>query len=225
MLVADQGINHTFETWGQALTDLQGKVRPANDADITLSHLGYWTDNGAQYYYEYRDNLGYQGTLLAIRDEFRRKDVPLGYLQLDSWFYPKGPAASWNDRQDGIYQYEASPHLFPKGLKAFQQGLGIPIMTHARWIDDDSPYRHQYRMSNNVVIDSGYWEKIMDYLHDAGAAVYEQDWLALYAQANFNLRDPDAFLHDMAQAAAARGLTILACRRPSTICRLRDTTM
>src|SRR5690348_8023621 len=42
ILVVDKGINHTFETWGHALTDLAGKTRPANNADLTLSHLGYW---------------------------------------------------------------------------------------------------------------------------------------------------------------------------------------
>jgi hypothetical protein len=81
-------------------------------------------------------------------------------------------------------------------------------------------------MSNHVVIDSGYWEKIMDYLQDAGAMVYEQDRLALYAQTNFNPWDPDVFLNDMAQAAAARGLTIQNCMpKARIICRLRDTTM
>ena len=41
MLAFDQGINQTFDTWGQALTDLQGKVRPASDADKGLKYLGY----------------------------------------------------------------------------------------------------------------------------------------------------------------------------------------
>ena len=49
--------------------------------------LGYWSDNGATYYYKFDASLGYEGTLLAIRDEFFKKGVPLGYLQLDSWFY------------------------------------------------------------------------------------------------------------------------------------------
>jgi hypothetical protein len=31
-----QGINHTWDIWGRAMTDLQGKTRPANDADVGL---------------------------------------------------------------------------------------------------------------------------------------------------------------------------------------------
>src|SRR5215510_3452051 len=165
LLVVDKGINQAFETWGHALTDLQGKTRPANDADITLSRLGYWTDNGASYYYAFEDKLGYEKTLLAISDEFKRKGIPLGYLQLDSWFYPKGAMASWKDRGGGIYEFEASPTLFPEGLKQFQEKVGVPLMTHARWIDPSSPYQHEYRMSNDIVIDPRYWDATMSYLH------------------------------------------------------------
>jgi hypothetical protein len=174
MLVVENGINLAFDTWGHALTDLHGKVRPTNDADITLSHLGYWTDNGGKYYYHFESALGYEGTLLAIRDEFVKKGVPLGYLQLDSWFYPKGPTAIWNDGNSGIYEYHASPELFPKGLKAFQEQLGVPLVTHARWIDPSSPYRHEYHMSNNVVVDPRYWDAIMSYLRESGVTTYEQ---------------------------------------------------
>jgi len=212
ILVVANGINQAFEIWGHALTDLQGKVRPANDADITLSHLGYWTDNGARYYYMYQPKLGYEATLLEIRNEFQFIGVPLGYMQMDSWFYPKGQKGLWQDSDGGIFEYESAPSLFRHGLKEFQEELGVPLMTHARWIDEDSPYRHEYRMSNNVSIDPRYWNMVMDYLKDAGVAAYEQDWLATQAQSDFNLQDPDAFLDGMAMAAAQRGLTIEYCQ-------------
>jgi len=53
LLVIDHGINRAFDTWGRILTDIHGKVRPANDADVTLKYLGYWTVNGAAYYYNF----------------------------------------------------------------------------------------------------------------------------------------------------------------------------
>jgi hypothetical protein len=51
MLVLGRGINAVFDTWGQALTDLYGKVRPAADADVSLARAGLWTDNRSPYYY------------------------------------------------------------------------------------------------------------------------------------------------------------------------------
>ena len=39
------GVNATWESWGRALTGLQGAQRPGCDADIGLRYLGYWTES------------------------------------------------------------------------------------------------------------------------------------------------------------------------------------
>jgi hypothetical protein len=210
ILVVEEGINRAFETWGRALAGLQGKAQVANGAEPILAKVGYWTDNGATYYYKFEPSLGYEKTLLAVRDEFLERGVPLGYMQLDSWFYPKGKHAEWK-RFDGIYEYVADKNLFPDGLKAFQQQLGVPLVTHSRWIDPESPYRSRYRMSGNVVVDPLYWKTVASYLHDAHVLTYEQDWLDERAQAAFNLHDPAAFMDEMAQALKEQQLTIQYC--------------
>ena len=46
-LVIAPGINRVFDVWGRFLTDLAGKKRPGNNADVSLKYLGYWTDHGA----------------------------------------------------------------------------------------------------------------------------------------------------------------------------------
>jgi hypothetical protein len=156
------------------MTDLQGKRPSANDA--ILNSLGYWTDRGATYYYHYDPSPGYQGTLLAVANSFKHEGIPLGYMQLDSWWYPKGSSDSWQGNgayRGGIYTYSAAPALFPNGLHAFQHQLGLPLVTHSRWIDTSSPYRKEYAMSNNVSIDPRYWNMIGPYLHNRGAITYE----------------------------------------------------
>lgn len=210
-LVIGQGINNVFGTWGRAMTSLAGKNRPANYSDVTLNKLGYWTDHGATYYYNYDPNLGYSGTLLAAYNSFKQAGIPLGYMQLDSWWYPKGASDTWSDHNGGIYTYNADPTLFPSGLSAFQQQLGIPLLTHAKYIDASSPYRSQYAMSNNVSTDPKYWNMVAGYLQNNGAATYEQDWLGLKALPATNLTDPDAFMNNMASAMSAAGLTMLYC--------------
>jgi hypothetical protein len=218
ILVIQNGINRTFETWGNALTGLSGKVRPANDAAVELNKLGYWTDNGATYYYNYVSN-SYPATLMAVRDEFVSKGLTLGYMQLDSWWYPKGAVDTWQgsgNERGGIYQYIAAPELFTNGFSSFQQQLGLPLMTHSRWIDPSSPYNSQYLMSTNtsgtiVSVDPAYWTNRMAYLQSGGVVTYEQDWLNQYALPAMNLNDPPAFMNDMASAASSVGINMQYC--------------
>ena len=215
LLVFDRGINRAFDTWGHLLTDIQGKTRPTNDGEAILKYIGYWTDNGAAYYYNYDHDKGYEGTLLAVRDDFQRMGVPIGYLQLDSWWYRKGTTGDWNPQPDqwnfGIHTYVAHPDLFPSGLASFRERLGIPLVTHARWIDAQSPYRAKYTISNNVAIDPNYWNEVAAYLKQSGVATYEQDWLDSRATADFKLNDQTAFMDNMAQALAANGITMQYC--------------
>ena len=211
LLVVEKGVNRAFDTWGQALTALGGKTRPANDADVSLNHIGYWTDNGAAYYYHMADTMSYEQTLEAVKGDFDRVGIPLGYLQLDSWFYPKGSNAAWDNNGSGIYRYEAAVAPFPAGLARFQQNLGVPLITHARWIDSSSPYHTVYKMSGNVVTDPAYWETVAGYLANSGVATFEQDWLNDKAQTDFNLTDGEAFLDNMAASMAQRHLTMQYC--------------
>ncbi len=210
LLVIENGINRAFDTWGQTLTALRGKTRPANDADLVLNKFGYWTDNGAAYYYATAPQMTYEQTLEAVKADFDKRRIAPGYMQLDSWFYPKGAGAAWN-APGGIYEYVAAPALFPEGLATFQQALNLPLVTHARWIDPSSPYHQSYAMSNNVVIDDRYWTWVASYLASSGVVTYEQDWLDYNALPNFNLADGDAFLGKMSAAMAQQGLTMQYC--------------
>ena len=213
-LVIETGINRAFETWGGFLTDLTGKKRPANDADYSLKYLGYWTDHGARYYYGFESSLGYAGTLLAVRDEFRKMGIRLGYVQLDSWFYPKGRAGTWKSADPlggGTFVYEASSELFPDGLASFQRRLGLPLIVHNRWIDANSPYRKTYAISGNVSIDPKLWAEWMRYLRAAGARTYEQDWLSGPALPERDLRSGELFMDTMSEAARREGIALQYC--------------
>jgi hypothetical protein len=211
LLVTGSGPNQLFDTWGAAMLALHHKTRPASDADLTLAKLGYWTDNGATYYYHFEPPLGYAGTLLAVKREFDQRGIALGYLQLDSWWYPKGPAMRWDDLADGIFRYRAASDLFPDGLPAFQQQVGVPLATHARWIDPSSPYRSEFSFSGNVMTDPRYWSDLMSYLKTSGVVTFEQDWLGAQAQPVYDLSAPQAFMGNMAAAAAQNDMTLQYC--------------
>ncbi|MEW1861108.1 CBM35 domain-containing protein [Streptomyces sp. NPDC088194] len=211
VLSVKAGVGAAYRAWGSAVRTLAGKSVPASDTGVVLSTLGYWTDNGADYYYTFDQAKGYTGTLLAVRDEWAAQNIPMGYMQLDSWWYPKGPDGKWDDLPDGTSLYEADQELFPDGLAAFQQELGMPLVTHARWMDQSSPYHGQYRFSDNVVIDPAYWQSVMAYLREGGVVVYEQDWLCNNAKPAENLTDADAFFDNMAHQAAGNGMDLQYC--------------
>jgi len=63
LIAFGSGIHSAWNSWSAAFLALQGAPRPANDGDPGLRYLGYWTDNGAAYYYNCQTNLGYAGTL------------------------------------------------------------------------------------------------------------------------------------------------------------------
>jgi hypothetical protein len=149
--------------------------------------------------------------LEEIKAELHDQGIQLGYVQLDSWFYPKGAAADWHDRKGGAYLYQAHKDNFPGGLQGFQQKLGLPLVTHNRWIDVSSPYRQQYRFSGNVSTDPAFWTMLATSLKESGVGTYEQDWLSSNAHADFNLTDPDRFLTGMSTALAAQGITMQYC--------------
>jgi hypothetical protein len=230
LLAFGVGVNATWDNWGNALTGLQGKTRPSNDADIGLRYLGYWTDAGAAYWYNYEHELGYAGTLETLVQRYREEGIPLRYLQLDSWWYSKTltgpggeplepknselPAGEWN-RYGGLLEYKAHPAVFPEGLAAFQKKIGLPLITHNRWIDRASPYHEHYDISGVAAVDPKFWKEIMDYTSSANVVTYEQDWLNViykYSPALVTtLTAGDDFTGGMARAAQEKGMSLQYC--------------
>jgi len=234
LLVLGKGINRVWDAWGRALTDLQGKKRPSNDADVGLKYLGYWTDNGGTYYYNFDRQKGYEKTLLDLMAYYQKKGLPFHYLQLDSWWYPKTftspagkkpeqphprnpnmpTAGQWN-RYGGMLAYKADPYVFPDGLGGFHQKLGLPLITHNRWIDVESPYRQKYKISGVGAVDPKWWDDVIGQIAAWGVVTYEQDWLSAIYNNSPDMQTTvwagDAFMGNMARACRENGLTMQYC--------------
>lgn len=212
LLAMGRGITATLDAWGSALQVLNRKKPVSNEADVLLRKFGYWTDNGAAYYYHFVPSLGYEGTLLAVRDAYQKLGVPAAYMELDSWWYPKEQGNSLAAMAvNGETVYRANPQVFPRGLRAFHAKLGLPFVVHARWVAADSPYRREYRMSRNVVLSPAFWSGTAKYLREGGVTVYEQDWLNENARPAINLTDPQQFLGNMAHAMARESVAVEYC--------------
>lgn len=226
-----KGIRASFDGWGGLLRKWHKKERPGLYTDAGISYLGYWTDNGAYYYYNTEEGLNYQDTLLAVKKEADRLGVPFGYFQVDSWWYPKttdkrtgiGPI-DWLSHFlfGGAYRWEARPDLFPEGLGPFQKKLGLPLIAHARWFDQKNDYRAQYKFVDGegmrrpaFPVEARFWDMIMENAAGWGIKVYEQDWLDAQWRMVSYLRQSVAagedWLDAMSRSAQKQGLTIQYC--------------
>ncbi len=224
------GINKAFDLWGHALTDLQGKIRPPNDADTQLRYYGIWTDNGGYYYYNYDLAKGYAKTLVDLVSYYRDAAIPVRYLQLDSWWYyktftspngkegktknPKLPEGEWN-RYGGLLEYKPHTFLFPNGLEPFYQQVKVPFITHNRWIDPTSPYHQRFKISGVAAVDPKFWDEIAGFLKTNHIETYEQDWLNQIFENSPELSSTtdqgDALLDNMARATKEQGRTVQYC--------------
>ena len=68
--------------------------------------LGFWTDNGAYYYYKTLEpNVNYEDTLIELYGKFLAKKLPMKYIEIDSWWYFKSAV------ETGVTSWTAMPEL------------------------------------------------------------------------------------------------------------------
>ena len=225
LVVSGQGINASMLLWGGLIQKWYGHKTADPYADIALRKLGYWTDNGAYYYYRTEPGMNYAETLLAIKAYGEREKIPFGYIQLDSWWYPKATIdLKSSHNRGGVSLWEPEPAMFPDGMEAFRAKLGLPLVAHNRYVADDSPYCKKYKCvmgapgdkrKGAYPIDPAYWDEIMDNAKKYGIEVYEQDWLYTHMDMIPWMRsgfgNAASWYDNMASAAERRGITMQLC--------------
>lgn len=218
LVVQGKGIGATLAAWGDRMLEDRGRQRADRYADPALSTLGYWTDNGAYYYYRTEEGKTFEETLLAVKAEADQRGIPYGHLQLDSWFYPKRKepgSAIWG----GTVTWEPLAEAFPRGLPAFQADLGLPLVAHNRWYALDSPYLDTYAFQKAEEMafptDPAFFAMLMQSAADWGVRTYEQDWFSRQWWGVPWLRaQPDRaqqWVSNIALAAEAKGLAVQMC--------------
>jgi hypothetical protein len=224
LVVSGEGITRTFLKWGELIQAWWGH-RPVDPyADVAMSRLGYWTDNGSYYYYRTEPGMNYAETLLAVKKYADESGIPYGYFQIDSWWYPKAEIKERSSHnRGGTLVWEPIPELFPEGLPAFQAALGLPLVAHNRYFSKDSPYCQRYecvpdhggRKQGAHPIDPRVWDEIMSHAVSYGVEVYEQDWLFTHLELFPWLRQgmgrAASWYDALAGAAEERGLTMQLC--------------
>ena len=236
LLLFTQGINKAIVDWCAFLQKYYdvGSKNPYDDP--VLAYLGFWTQNGAYYYYRKEKGMTYEQTISYACQTFKEKGIPFRYFQLDSWWYQKTmkslwkyPPFSWLGRligggaYGGTLLWEPIPEEFPDGMKALHQKIGLPFACHARWFSPKSPYLQKYQSIIGKIaalpMEAKFWDNLMKQAAEWGLIMYEQDWLRnTFSRLAFLKEDINAaenWLTWMAEAAKRNNITIQYCMAPS----------
>lgn len=115
--------------------------------DIAVSHLSYWTDNGA-YYYMYGGHANNPVCdNLALVDEWKRLALPVRSIQLDDWWY----VGSEPDSHDHMCVKELipKPELFPAGLPKLPEEISYHL--YGPFYCEDNVYLSKFSMVNSTL--------------------------------------------------------------------------
>ena len=195
LYASNRSVNDALRGWGDLLLVYYRKARTAIDQNLSLQKLGYATDNGAFYYYLTEKGKTYEETLLDLESYFNETKLPVAYLMLDSWWYPKAD-------DGGCLLWEPMKSVFPNGMSV----LGKPLWLHSRYFSPQSPYKDKYDFASSdstshpclLPLDDAFFRDIMQTAnawppHPAGMIVYEQDWMAeVMKRMNYTYSEPTA---------------------------------
>jgi len=213
--------------WGALVRERAG-VRPApRDADVATSHLSYWTDNGAAYWYRTEPGRDLVETLEAKAAELRDAGVPVHAFELDSWFYPHEKSRAVQEvgyldtvPPTGMLRWEPREDVLPQGVDGLRARLGDPpLILHSRHVSARSPYVDEdaWWLQHGLAHpkDPRFFARWMRDAAAWGATCYEQDWMWVIWFGMPPLRaEPGrarAWQRALDAAAAELGLSLIWC--------------
>ncbi|KAI0565780.1 Ribonuclease kappa [Gracilaria domingensis] len=177
------------------LLQCRGRLRSSLDrySSVVLSHLTYWTDNGAAYWYRTEKGLSITASLEQTVRHIEQAQVPLAAVEIDSWFYPHEKTRNISDigylhivPPTGMLRWEPRDDVFKDGgFQTLQKRLGNkPLIFHSRHISSKSPYISELKNERWWITDDRAHPQddslFRTWMSDAkrwGACAYEQDWM------------------------------------------------
>jgi hypothetical protein len=223
-VIAGHGVRDCFATWARLLREASGVAPPPRDRDVLGTRLSYWTDNGSAYWYRTEGDLDAASTVVAAVDDLEARGIPVGAVQLDSWWYPHEVVRPFNTDEwvvppSGMVTWEPRTDVFPDGIGPLRERLARrPLVTHTRHLSSQSPYCDEFPMwidgDRAHPQDARLYERLLDQCVAWGVEVFEHDWLIECFLGVRGLRAPGraaAWQEGIDAALEARALTAQWC--------------
>lgn len=218
------GISSTMDAWGKILRGYYGATSQKLQ-DISLSTIGYQTDNGAQLCFGCGEPL--DECLLNEKAYLDNISVPIQYLSFqNAWWEAGAESAPWC-----VGEWVPVPAKVPMGIQTFQQKLGLPLQLYAPYFCASSAYPSNFTMIRSDPTLPGcndfdfydaapeesraFYEFLFDLGQDYGMTMFEPDFL----NANHlcvprfieEIGAADAFFAGQTGVALDRGIPIQWC--------------
>jgi hypothetical protein len=187
LVLADETPRRAIACYGRCLRRLHGDVGLGLADDTLGARVSYWTDNGSAYWYRTEPGLDAAATVAGAVADAEARGVPIGAVQLDSWWYPHATlrpfdTAEWEVPPTGLLQWEPRPDAMPNGMAAFRAAVGNrPLVVHCRHLSADSPYVDDVEVwcdgDRAHPVGPELYERYLDQCVAWGAETFEHDWL------------------------------------------------
>jgi hypothetical protein len=224
-VLAADGPRAALDAWGRMLLDAARTVRPGRWPDAVGSRPSYWTDNGSAYWYKTEPGHDVAGSIVAAVDDLRANGVPIGAVQLDSWFYPHAElrpfdTEEWVVPPSALTAWEVRPDILPDGIAALRQRLReLPLIAHIRHLSAHAPIASE----TPTWVDGDYaapstpetYERWLDQCVSWGVETLEHDWLVEVFFGVRSMRSEPGratkWQEGIDSAARERGITVQWC--------------
>lgn len=224
-VLAGDGPRACLDAWAAILLERAGTVRPGRWPDAVGSRPSYWTDNGSAYWYRTEPGHDPAGSIVAAVEDLRQHGVPVGAVQLDSWFYPHAELRpfdtdEWVVPPTAMVAWEERADVLPDGIADLRRHLdNPPLVAHIRHLSAAAPIAAQVP----TALDGPYalpttpaaYERWLDQCLSWGVETFEHDWLV---EVFFGIRwlrarpgRARAWQEGIDQAARERGITLQWC--------------
>ncbi len=224
-VLAADGPRAALDAWGRMLLDAAGTVRPGRWPDAVGSRPSYWTDNGSAYWYKTEPGYDVAGSIVAAVDALQANGVPIGAVQLDSWFYPHAElrpfdTEAWVVPPSALTAWDVRPDALLEGIAALRERLhNLPLVAHIRHLSALAPIASE----TPTWVDGDYaapstseaYERWLDQCVAWGVETFEHDWLV---EVFFGVREMRSepgratkWQEGIDTAARDRGITLQWC--------------
>ncbi len=224
-VLAGPDVRTCLTEWGALLQRRARTVRPGRWPDAVGSKPSYWTDNGAAYWYRTEPGLDPAGSVVAAVDDLLARGVPLGAVQLDSWWYPHAELRPFDTNEwivppTAMVAWEPRPDVLPDGLPALRERLApLPLVAHIRHLSSSAPIIADVPAHVDgpyaAPATSAAYERWLDQCVAWGIETFEHDWLV---EVFFGVRALRAapgrarvWQEGLDRAARERGITLQWC--------------